>query len=215
MEMFRLLESTDLAEVGVFPQRGESLSTVPISLTEHFYNIERFASVPDNVYVPDYQLRTNCKITDVISLSINSCFIVSAKIKTIVEQYSISDIQFIPINLRKGKTWYGYYLLFFLKSRFDMIDFSATDISIMKSVWDVEQVVRVRDVEEFYVLLREVTYPRALLMENPIMTPKYEVDLFSVDKTYNGIGVFVSEKLKSIFEREGVSGWQYIPLGNG
>jgi hypothetical protein len=132
-----------------------------------------------------------------------------------VEENAVPDVQFVPINFKKDNAWYGYYLLFFLKSRFDMIDFSATDINIMKSVWDVEQVVRVRDVEEFYELLKEVTYPRGLLMKNPVLTEKSEVDLFSVDKTSNGYGVFVSKRLKAVFDREGISGWQYIPLGNG
>jgi hypothetical protein len=215
MELFRLLESTDLEEVGVFPQRGDSLSDVSVQLSEHVYNYRRFSKVPDNIFVPDFRFRNGSKITDVISLSINSCFIVSARIKKIVEENAVPDVQFVPINFKKDNAWYGYYLLFFLKSRFDMIDFSATDINIMKSVWDVEQVVRVRDVEEFYVLLKEVTYPRGLLMKNPVLTEKSEVDLFSVDKTSNGYGVFVSKRLKAVFDREDISGWQYIPLGNG
>ncbi|MFN5649664.1 MAG: hypothetical protein ACK458_19310, partial [Sphingobacteriales bacterium] len=78
MELFRLLESTDLEEVGVFPQRGDSLSDVSVQLSEHVYNYRRFSKVPDNIFVPDFRFRNGSKITDVISLSINSCFIVSA-----------------------------------------------------------------------------------------------------------------------------------------
>lgn len=211
-----MLESTDLEVVGVFPQRGDSLSDLSVSSSEHVYNYKPFTRVPDNIFAPDFRLRNGSKMTDVISLAINSCFIVSGRVKRIVEENKVPDVQFVPINFNKQGTWYKYYLLFFLKSRYDLIDFSATDIYIMRSVWDVDQVVRARDVGEFYLLLKEVSYPRAVLMENPIMTTKTEVDLFSVDKTCNnGIGVFISEKLKSIFEREGISGWQYIPLGNG
>lgn len=214
MEVFRLLESTDLEVVGVFPQRGESLSDLSVSSSEHIYNYKPFTRVPDNIYVPDFRLRNGSKITDVISLSINSCFIVSGMIKKIVEENLVPDVQFVPINFEKDGNWYKYYLLFFLKSRFDIIDFSVTDICIMRSVWDVEQVVRVRDIEEFFVLLKEVSYPRFVLIENPIIKPNAGVDLCSIEKTCNGIGFFISKKLKSIFEREGVSGWQYIPLAN-
>ena len=209
-----MLESTDLEVVGVFPQRGESLSDLSVSSSEHVYNHKPFTRVPDNIFVPDFRLRKGSKITDVISLAINSCFIVSGRVKKIVEENLVPDIQFVPINFEKHGSWYKYYLLFFLKSRFDIIDFSITDISIMRSVWDVEQVVRVRDTEEFYVLLKEVSYPRAVLIENLIIRPNAGVDLCSIEKTCNGIGFFVSKKLKSIFEREGVSGWQYIPLSN-
>lgn len=129
-----------------------------------------------------------------------------------MEENLVPDVQFVPINFEKDGNWYKYYLLFFLKSRFDIIDFSVTDICIMRSVWDVEKVVRVRDIEEFFVLLKEVSYPRVVLIENPIIKPNAGVDLCSIEKTCNGIGFFISKKMKSIFEREGVSGWQYIPL---
>jgi hypothetical protein len=215
MEVFRLLESTDLEVVGVFPQRGDSLSDLSVSSSEHVYNYKPFTRVPDNIFVLDFRLRRGSKMTDVISLAINSCFIVSGRVKKIVEENKVPDVQFVPINFNKQGTWYKYYLLFFLKSRFVIIDFRITDISIMRSVWDVEQVVRACDTEEFYVLLKEVNYPRAVLIENPIIRPNAGVDLCSIEKTCNGIGFFVSKKVKSIFEREGVSGWQYIPLGNG
>jgi hypothetical protein len=52
MELFRLLESTDLEEVGVFPQRGDSLSDVSVQLSEHVYNYRRFSKVPDNIFFP-------------------------------------------------------------------------------------------------------------------------------------------------------------------
>lgn len=80
------------------------------------------------------ELDKKTKMTDVIShgtLTLEG-LIVSEKFRTIVEQYQLLDIQFVPIEFHKKKDWTGYSFMFFNSNLTENIDYDATVFGIKK-----------------------------------------------------------------------------------
>ncbi len=80
------------------------------------------------------QLDEKAKKTDVIShgtLSLEG-LIVTEKFRTIVEQFQLIDIQFVPIEFHNKKDWTAYSFMFFNTNLTEKIDYEATVFGIKK-----------------------------------------------------------------------------------
>jgi hypothetical protein len=212
MHYYRIIESTDLKFVGTFPQRGEMSNGLNINDTKHLFNQSEFMWIDSNVYIPAFKLRSKAKLTDMISLAINFNLIVSEKIRLILESEGIQDAQFVPIHIFYRDNPVTYYLLHFLKSNYDCINFKETEVSIMKDIWTEDKKIKVNSVERFLELIAETKMPFSIRIKKPVFLESCSSSILSIKYVYSGFGCFVSKSLRERFEKEKCTGIRFMEL---
>ena len=212
MHYYRIIESTDLKIVGAFPQLGEMNIGLNINDTKHLFNQPEFMRIDSNVYIPAFKLRSKAKLTDMISLAINFDFIVSEKIRLILESEGIQDFQFVPIHMFYKDKPVTYYLLHFLGSKYDCINFNETEVSLMKDIWTEVKKIKVTSVEKFLELITETKMPFSIRIKKPVFLESCSSSILCIKYVYSGFGCFVSKSLRERFEKEKCSGIRFMEL---
>jgi hypothetical protein len=212
MTFYRIETSTDLNEVGVFPQIGEMKVGLHKDDPKHLFNQPDLSKLSSEIYVPSFKLRSNAKLTDVLSFPVNSDWVISEKLKSVFEQESIVDVQLLPIEIFQGEELKKYFLLRRLRSAIEQIDFSKTEISIMKTTWDEDQKLKVSNVQEFLALVEEVKYPKSIKIKKPYILQECKYKFLSIKHVYGIFPLFVSKEFKDILESNNISGIRYMEL---
>lgn len=212
MIFYRIETSTDLNEVGEFPQIGEMKVGLHKDDPKHLFNQAELSKLSSEIYIPSFKLRRKAKLTDVLSFPINNDWVVSEKFKSIFEQENIADVQFIPIEIFQNEELKYYFLLRSLRSSIEQIDFSKTEISIMKTTWDEEQKVSVSDVQGFLALVEETKYPLSIKIKRPYIIQECNLKFFSIKFVYGVFPRFISKGFKDVLANNNISGIRYMEL---
>lgn len=212
MIFYRIEMSTNLNEVGIFPQRGEMKVGLHKDDPNHLFNQADLSKLSSDVYIPSFKLRNKAKLTDVLSFPINNDWVVSEKFKFIFETENIADVQFMPIEIFENSDLKNYFLLRPLKSSIEQVDFSKTEISIMKTTWDEEQKVRVRDVQGFFDLVEKTKLPMSIKIKRPHILQECNLKFFGIKYVYGVFPFFISKLLKDVFLENNISGIRYMEL---
>jgi hypothetical protein len=212
MLFYRLQISTDLNEVGVFPQIGEMKVGLHKDDPKHLFNQADLSKLSAEIYIPSFKLQNKAKLTDVLSFPINNDWVVSEKLKSVFESENIADVQFIPIEIFKKEELKNYFLLRPLKSSIEQIDFSKTEISIMKTTWDEEQIVKVRDVQGFLALVEETKYPMSIKIKRPYILQDCNLKFFCIKYVYGIFPYFISKEFRDILVNHNITGIRYMEL---
>ncbi|AKK71577.1 hypothetical protein OK18_02015 [Chryseobacterium gallinarum] len=170
-------------------------------------------------YLVDIELFANSKITDLIMDGgvVSSKLILSGKLKSIIEKYRKTGIQFFNINIiKKNETYNDYWLLNLYELNQEYIDFANSKIvySKKKVGGGTEQVIlkinSLRDFEDYVHKAKEkleiITIEKLALYENIIVE-----DFFALKYVTGGLGYYVSEKLKNDIEQAGCTGIEFQP----
>lgn len=213
MKFYRIQNSTNLKEVGMVPQRGEMSDGLHMDDPRHLFNQPDIGALSEEVYVPSFRLRSKAKLTDVISFPINSDWIVSERFKSTFEAEEIDNVQFIPIYIFKKDEAHQYFLLRALKVCMECIDFSNTTISIMKTTWEEEKRIQVKDLNEFQILVESTRLPQSIKISAFKISEKCNYDFIRLDYTYGVPTFFISERLKEILLQNKITGIRYMELG--
>ena len=96
MNFYRLAESVDRKEIGIFPQRGEMIGDVNVQDPRHLFNQIPFERMKNDVFIPSFQLRKTAKATDMISLRLNTSLIVSKRFISILTSLGTNDFKLPP-----------------------------------------------------------------------------------------------------------------------
>lgn len=212
MIFYRIEISTNLNEVGVFPQIGEMKVGLHKDDPNHLFNQADLSKLSSEVYIPSFKLRNKAKLTDVLSFPINNDWVVSEKLKSIFERENIIDVQFMPIEIFKNEDLKNYFLLRPLRSSIEQIDFSKTEISIMKTTWDEEQKVSVRDVQAFFDLIEKTKYPMSIKIKRPYIIQECNLKFFSIKYIYGVFPYFISKEFSDILLKNNISGIRLMEL---
>ncbi|WP_416439127.1 imm11 family protein [Phnomibacter sp. MR] len=212
MKFYRIDNSTNLKEVGAVPQRGEMSDGLHKDDPRHFCNQPDIGALSEEVYIPSFRLRNKAKLTDVISFPINSDWIVSEKFKNIFEAEKIEYVQFVPIYLFKKDEANKYYLLRTLKLFMECIDFSKTTISIMKTTWEEEKRLLVKDLNEFNFLIESTHLPYSIKISEFRISEKCMYDFIRLDYTYGEPTLFISERFKDTLLQNKITGIRYMEI---
>jgi hypothetical protein len=213
MRYFWISESTDIKIVGVYPQRGEMSVGLHVEDPSHLFNQAQFVKLKDDIYIPKFKLRHKAKLTDIISFSLGSDFIISEKFKSVCVSEEIQDVQFVPIDLYQRKRVVQYYLLRFVRYDFSRLDFSRTFISVMETTWDEKERVRVSEAQELESLIRNTRLPLSITIKEPFFRQDLEDKMFALPKIHRCSGVFVSEVFRRSLEQQGITGLQFFDPG--
>jgi hypothetical protein len=213
MKYFAIREAVDTKEVGqVFPQ------TDGLEGSDTFKSETSFSAFHHHGFPIDFQNKQIIKVhhstslTDFISTAIISAhgFIVSGKLKGLLQKFELIDSRFYDIQLKyKGNVSYDYYWFhMFWQDKLDCVDFHASKFELRPASKYLGE-IKIKSSEE---LLKKINESRPNLIKPiqlVIKSPKK--DFF-----YSPVGTekIVSERLISDFERNKITGYALRDLTN-
>lgn len=212
MKFFRIMDSFDKRIVGKFPQFETGYYPVHSNDPRLMLNIfftkvnekEVFSTVP--------KLVKGAKLTDFMHGTATGN-IISERVRDLIEKTNPIGMQFIsqPIIVNSIEID-GYWLTNNYEFNFDVINFNLTEISIMKTTWDVDFQVKVKNQTEFLSLVDEIKLPQSIKIFRPYFIENYDKDFFALRYVYNGFSFFCSERFRQKLEDEKITGIRFMEL---
>lgn len=176
-----------------------------------FINQWNFKKVPQNVVTAIPKLRSNAKLTDLISANyFGSAFrlTISTKLKNILEKYSKKNIEFIPIKMiQKQKEIEGYWITNIIEcTNPDVINFSECQIKY----WMVknDQEIMVNNYHEFLTAKEKlVEGDSSLFIYKLVLKQTAQDDLIILSSIKGGgVGYYISQNVKDEIQSLGCTG---------
>jgi hypothetical protein len=174
-------------------------------------------------YLLDVELFSNSKINDLIMDGgpISSKLTVSGRLKSILENYRKTGMQFFNINiLKKGEVLSDYWILNMYEFNQEFIDFSKCKIIYRKKDDDFEVTfsaknleIKVNNIKEFNDYIEKAKEKmETITIEKLSLTDNLSEDFFILKYVFGGIGYYVSERLKQELEDAGCTGIEFQPI---
>ena len=212
MIFFRILDSFNVKVVGKFPQFETGYLPVDISDPRLMNNIFYSKVKEDEVFTSVPKLVKNAKLTDFMS-GTGRNLRVSDKLKSLIEQSQPIGMQFIPQKIIvENEEREGFWLTNNFDFDYEVIDFTYTEISIMKDTWEVGEVVKVNNKDQFLQLVESTKLPRSIKIFKPVFRPDYGKHFFALRYVYQGFSFFCSEHFREKLETEKITGIQFMEL---
>lgn len=205
-----------------FPQAYKFIKEYnPYSLNALFSLYKYRESFPD--YMPELDgimLSGSAKLTDFVSNGFSGdLFILSDRVKQIIEQYKLCSHRFYPLGLYKRKVKYNYYLLYIVSNYIDSVDCAKTSFVEYNIVsGKVFGDVCIKSKEELFQkrgeIKKEKGISQTILGNRIVMNDLFDktTDLFIVSRI--DANLYVSERLKKAIEDNGLTGWEFSPATN-
>lgn len=222
MQYYTLKYAVDTKETGpVYPQaifkNPKKLEPNPVLLANSALD---GASLPANILPFDYlELNKGAKLTDLMSSSLSgNGFLMSEKLKNIIEESNIKDYQFFDVKLfDKDKEIKGYYYFHSTSCLREFIDYP-------KSKFYIGDIIKtyIRDLDfvptsfdDLEKLQKRLPYAKELVCVKQFYLKNnfpFNLDLFSF-RTYN-FSFFINSNLKEKLEENQISGLNIKPAGD-
>jgi hypothetical protein len=219
MKYFRICESLNLKEVGLYPQSIDS--NISVEKQKEQFRGNRMGDLNDffsrkiykEIYIANPIIRTKAKMTDLISsVTISLHLIVSLDFGKYLKSLNSDDFEFLNLGvLRLGKL-VDYTLIHPYKFCNDFIDFENSVIWRVGSGGKKMQIETVSSSAAFHALKKSLVLPERLLIDKISLQKNMPKDFFALLQVNGGIGFFVSEKIKTEIENECFSGIRFEEL---
>tara|TARA_R110000868_G_scaffold367410_2_gene630383 strand:+ start:2532 stop:3221 length:690 start_codon:yes stop_codon:yes gene_type:complete len=223
MKYYSLQNSANKKILGKHDPYKKVIHTVSVNdsihLGKHFLGLVNY--VPE---IPILELKSEAKILDLMigpsAIGFTNKLIVSSKLKEILKENNVNDIQFFEINLiQNNKNIEGYSVMHPIKENLDSIDFNNSEIFISSSIQPIEK-VNIKSVLHFKQLREELQTNgyngrsiAFLFIEKLILKKEIERNLIYLNHLRNYGPFLVSEKLKNEIEKNNCTGIEFLPLG--
>lgn len=212
MKFFRVEQTVEKKIVGKYPAFETGYFPVKIDDPKLILNIHYEKITGREVYVPVPKLRKGAKLIDFFEGPTRH-EIVSDKLKQLIMETKPFGMEFIPQNIIKDNQEIGgYWLTNNYDFDFQVLDFEKTEICIMKSVWDIDYTVKVKNKEEFLMLIENISFPKRIKIFTPFFIEDYFRDFFALRHVYSGFSFFCSERFRIRLESENITGIRYMEL---
>lgn len=207
MKYFRLLESTNLKEIGKFPQcSGKFVSNWNSNNSLVLVFKKKVAS--NNIEIPEFILNDKAKRTDLLSTSfLDFMLAISTKLKKLIESKNYEGVQFFKSALHcKNAIAEEYWILNPFGFRNEYIDFNSS--TIKRSDSQGVSYLKVKDRSEFDGLVEGGKQENKIhVVSAPkLYSDKIKEDFFLLDGVDGGIGYYVSEAFKNEITEAGCTG---------
>jgi len=213
MNYFRLDISTNLAEIGEYPQSIHGKYQTAWNAPDSLRMVFKEKVVNREIEIPGIIIETKAKVTDLISTGYLSFMLVmSTKLKAIIEDMNYPGIQFFETVLHQKNTMLqGFWIASPYLFRNDYVDYASSGIARLSSS---RTQVKVTSREEFDFLFETGKQTGIIHI---IDTPKLlqaipKEDFFLLDRVSGGVGYYVSENLKQRIEAAGCTGIEFYEV---
>lgn len=223
MNYYSVKDSLDEEIVGKdYPQAYKFIKGYNPDAPKALFSLYDFRESLPN-YTPELDgimLAGSAKLTDFVSNGFSfELFIISKRVKKVLEKFHLCPHQFYPLGLYKRKVKYDYYLLKIASNYIDYVDFPKTTFIEFNFVGSkVFGDVSVNSKEELYQKREEVKARKGTSQtiwgNRIVMSDLFdkELDFFSITRI--DAKLYVSERLKNAIEAEGLTGWIFTPATN-
>lgn len=207
--MYYTLEP-NLNEMGAFPQVEETVVPTLSDDAPNYYRNVRFKKALTAVYVPDCILTKRARRTDWISTSPVG-FLMSDKLKSLVEKYITQNVQFFSTNLLIKSQRFAYWYINTYDSNLANINFKASEIFLTEAGRPFQH-LEILNPEDFNTVQKNSQAPYFPLITKSVIHKSVNTDFFVVTGVTGGWGYFVSERLKAAIKSEGCTGMNFEPV---
>ena len=164
-------------------------------------------------YNLSFNLVKGTKLTDALSTTAISAsgFIISKRLRTLLESYKLERHEFIPVEIIDGKQTHNYYFLHFYG--LDMVhclDYQQSEFHIIKWGFQDLGTKKFDSYESYQNYMKEFNEEYSLIAHLDCVVLKEEfndLDVFSFP--YFGNEVFISERLKQCLEDNHITGFSF------
>lgn len=169
-------------------------------------------------YLLDIELFANSKINDLIMDGgpITKKMVVSGKLKTILEKYKSSSMQFYNINIiQKNNTFKDHWILNMYETNFEVIDFINSVFYETENIFKYTNEIKINSIDEFIKVKNDIEvkgYPYGFIIDRIKLKDNITSDFFTLLHVEGGIKYIVSEKLKQEIEDAGCTGIEFQPI---
>lgn len=168
-------------------------------------------------YLLDVELFSSSKINDLIidTGPVTKKLIVSNRLKSILERYRATGMQFFKINIfKKNILFNDFWILNMHEVNMEFIDFEKTIFVVRKrkAGGTFLENINVNSIEDMHVMLKDENNYVQLFIERIVIRENISSDFFCLQYVEGGIKYIVSEKLKNEIEVEGCLGVEFMPV---
>lgn len=171
-------------------------------------------------YILDIELFAKSKIMDLIMEGgpVSGKLIISGKLKTILERYRETGMQFFNINiLQKNKIYNDYWILNFYEIDMEYIDFHKTTFVVSKRKSEGGTYLENIDIISLDDLKNKLQDKdkngyKQLFIERIRIKNNISSDFFALQNVEGGVKYITSEKLKNEIENAGCKGIEFMPI---
>ena len=209
MKFYRIYESTDVKEIGSYPQSTEARILGNVWNSQYLSNYF-LQQTNGEALVPNPIIKKRAKNTDLLSCSTMGFefnLIVSAKLAEIIKVGNFYGLEFYEITATKEdrNVELPYVLIHPYAVNDAAIDFSKSIVEI-KRFGSINERINVNNLGELVAIGKNLPIGSNILITNLVLN-QTQYDFFVLRGVDNGgVGWFVSEKLKEAIERDACSG---------
>lgn len=216
MKYFRIQHSTNLKEVGLFPQCTDAKNYTEIQE----FGLGYFDKISNPFLLPQPILRNKSKLTDLLNVVPVSSpvFLVLSDdlLNFIIPRINVGYQRWKLTSHGQGEIITKYNL--FHKSNpseRQLIDFKNSEFILKNNETKKEEKVSLSNYNEFHENWMKLIYSNHSMEIKSVTLDlqKFTNDVFRIIQLYSlGIGYYVSEKLKNEIQNKGFTGIQFSPL---
>lgn len=183
-----------------------------------FIGNARFEKIDFEPILLDIELFAKSKINDLLIPGgpISHQLVISGRLKSILEQYRTSGIQFFNVPVIKSNQLYDdFWLLNMYETDMDFIDVKASKVVLTKRNPDglsYQEEVHFESLADFMDELTRNDLEGKLYFKNLKIKDSVQEDFFLVRYVEGGKKYIVSEKLKAVIEDSGCTGLEFQPV---
>ncbi len=219
MKYYKISDLIDLKVIGNYPQIEEvKCYCDPIEDPLFIDNIgyKKIDFIPKT---PIGILNKNVKLTDSLTspcMGYTKKLIINDKFKSLLDKFGNGNFQAFraEIEISKKENIF-YWVLNPTSFNYEEIDFNNSEIFLLKDLFEKEEKLDISTLEVFNKekeRVEKIGYPYQFLIEKLMLNPKSNQHFIIIDNLSNGIGYFVSEKLKNEIEEKKITGIKFDEL---
>lgn len=213
-DYYKITNSTDLREIGI---SGQVQTIVPeFSTTEQYESINKlplkdrvdFSFVP-----PAFKLEAKARKTDWLNnVFVNSRMItISPNFFNLMKGFSLPNHQVFPASVFYKGVEFNYYLVYFYPPvEEEFVDFERSDF-IRAHFGFFKEKLEINSLEDYKIAKDQIQLPYGISFSKMVL--KQDVincDIFRF--ALLGLGIYISENLKTAIEAAGLTGMQITPI---
>jgi len=167
---------------------------------------------------PEPIIQRKAKATDFIPcyvIGTRSMPLISKRLMNLIHNSQYAGIQFIPAKIHfNNEEMHSYFFLNIYEFQYQCIDFeeSKTYFSSFK-IKPKSQPIKVNHLNEFLKIENNLKPPIGLEIDPLFFNNQVEnLDFFGLSWVKGGVSYYISEKLKSEFEKENITGFTFVDI---
>jgi hypothetical protein len=171
-----------------------------------------------NPYLLDIELYETSKINDLIMDGgpVSLKLIVSDKLKTLLEKYRKTGMQYFNINIiKKNQVFDNYWILNFFETNYEVLDFQKSRFYETENIFTLKKEIEINSLTELIQVKKDIElkgYPYGFIIDKLIFNDNVVLDFFVLTNVEGGIKYITSETLKEEIEKENITGIEFRPI---